>query len=239
MYNEFSRMQPSWDSEYVLIEWDGVLSLDVTMVKPLFNLLRQMKFTPKVFTMRNKSDDNSDIFEHIEERNVLFSNGEQKKDMIHSNGLKHKEVSYWIDSEFLNIVDKEDLDVLSSLVNNPNTPAIFKDETLSSSKKKYVMIDWDETMSLRSDFTFRFFSLFETKGFIPKILTARNEDDDNDDLLLWVDKKDVIFANRQQKKEILEKNGILLSDVAFWLDDTPSAIVSRDDFLKKLSYYNR
>lgn len=238
MQGDFSMGQPKFDNNYVLVDWDGVLSQNKELIKPLFNLLKQLSFIPKVFSQRKKEDDNKDIFEFFNESEVLFSEGYQKKDMIHANGLKFKEISYWIESDFRSVVDKEDLDKVLSLINNSNNEESKEPLSDSTTDVKYVMIDWDETMSLNPDFTFRFFSLFKNNKFIPKIFTARKESDDNSDIFLWVDKEDVLFANRTQKKDALKNYNISIDDVAFWLDDTPSAIINKNDFYYLYSYYN-
>lgn len=232
--------------KYVLIEWDGVLSENPEMVFPLLNLLNRLKYKTKIFTFRNESDNNSDIFSYLNEKDVFFSNKTSKKDLIHSFGLKHKKIAYWIDSEFRNIVDKEDLEKMLQLINSPD---FDKEKTLSEIKapkkevpedfKKYVMIDWDDTMSRSAEYTARFFALFERFGYTPKIFTARNDDGDNYDILAHVDKANILYANRKQKKEALSDYDIHIDEVAFWLDDMPSAVISKADFYKSFSYFNR
>lgn len=232
MNGDFSTKQPSFESRFVLVEWDGVLDINPKLAKPLFNLLRQLGFSPKLYTYRNKNDDNNVIFNYIDPNDVLFSNGKQKKDTLLENNIKLKNVSYWIDSAFENIVDKNDLSSVSYLLNKDNTPI------LESSGNRYVFIDWDDTMSLKPDFTFRFFALFEEFGFIPKIFTARNESDDNSDIFLYVDEDNVLFADREQKyTALVNKYNISRDDVAFWLDDSPSAIIDKKDFILNYSYF--
>lgn len=235
MNSEFSFKQPKLDSRYVMIEWDNTMSLNPKMVKPLFTMLKQIGFSPKIFVSRNKTDDNSDLLKWVEESDVLYSNGEQKKDAVHSNGLKHKNISYWIDNDFLNVVDKEDLDVLSNYVNSPED---LDNKKVFDNKDKYVFLDWDDTMSLRPDFAIRFLELFRSFGFKSKIFTARKESSDNSDIFLWVEESDVFFSNRKSKKESLSDYNLSLDNVAFWLDDLPHTVISKDDFFTKLSYYN-
>lgn len=236
MDGDFSNKQPKFTQKKVLIEWDGVLSLNPKMTKPLFNLLKQTGVDPTVLSFRKESNDNSDIFEYIEKDKVLFSNYQQKKDVLQKNNIKTDHLAYWIESDFRNVVDKENIDKLSSLLNNG-----FKspDEPKSASiEKPYVFLDWDETMSLRPDFTERFFHLFKEHGFTPKIFTARREKYDNSDIFLWVDEKDVLFANGKQKKDAMAELGINVDDVAFWLDDSPQDIIAIKDFYYLFSYYN-
>lgn len=237
MEGDFSFKQPKFVSKTVLIEWDGVLSLNTQMIKPLFILLKQTGVTPKVMTFRNKEEDNSDIFEHLSENEVLFSDKQQKKDAIHRNDLKHNNVAYWIENDFRNVVDTEDLDKLSLLINNgEQSPEI----SIEGNKvdKPYVFLDWDDTMSLRPDFVERFFHLFKEHGFTPKIFTARKEADDNSDIFLWVDESEVIFSNRKQKKDRMIELGIKEEDVAFWLDDSPRDIIAIKDYYYLFPYYN-
>lgn len=232
MDGDFKSMQPSFNSRYVLIDWETVLSPNPKMAKHLFNLLMQMGFSPKVTTYRKSTQDNNDIFNVVDPNDVLFSNNKQKKDSLSDNNIKLSDVSYWIDGAFENIVDKSDLSKVSHLLSVENTPVI------ESKGVKYVMIDWDETMSLKPDFTFRFFALFEEMGFVPKIFTARNETSDNSDLLLWVDEKDILFADREQKMTALvNKYNISRDDVAFWLDDSPVAVIDKKDVVYNYSYF--
>lgn len=236
MEGDFSFKQPKFSTKYVFIEWDGVLDINTQLVKPLFNLLKQTGVTPKVFTFRKKVADNSDIFHHVKESDVLFSDGEQKRDAIHRNNMKFSQVAYWIESDFRNVVDRENIDKLTTLRNNGlESPEAPIGET---KEKKYVFLDWDETMSLRPDFTTRFFHLFEELGFTPKIFTSRKEKGDNSDLFLYVDEKDVFFANRKQKKDAMFELGIKDEDVAFWLDDSPQDIIAIKDYFYLFNYYN-
>lgn len=236
MEGDFSFKQPRFSTKYVLIEWDGVLSRNTQLVKPLFNLLKQTGVTPKIFTFRKKDGDNSDIFKHAKESDVLFSDGEQKRDAIHRNNMKFSEITYWIESDFRNVVDRENIDKLTTLRNNglesPEAPTGDKKE------KPYVFLDWDETMSLRPDFTTRFFHLFEEFGFTPKIFTSRKEKNDNSDMFLYVNEDDVFFANGKQKKDAMSEFGIKDEDVAFWLDDSPQDIIAIKDYFYLFYYYN-
>lgn len=232
-------MKPKFYKQYVMIEWDSVMNLNLDLIKPLFNLIRQTGFVPKIFTFRKKEQDNHDIFEHFEEQDILFSGNKQKKDMLIDNGLKEKDIAYWIENDFSNVVDKNDLSHLSTLINQDNldnVKSVYKE--LEKTENKYVLIDWDETMSLNSQFAERFFDLFKRFGFIPKIYTARKELDDNSDIFLWINKEDVIFSNRKQKKDTLYLNGIPDKDIAFWLDDMPSAIINKQDFYNLFFYFN-
>lgn len=97
-------------------------------------------------------------------------------------------------------------------------------------QKKYVMIDWDDTMSLNPNMVKPLFALFSQFGFIPKIFTARKESDDNSDIFIYVEKDDVLFADREQKKNAaLFKYGIKNADIAFWIDDLPTSIIDSED----------
>lgn len=104
--------------------------------------------------------------------------------------------------------------------------------------KKYVMVDWDQTMGESPEMVKPLFALLKRFGYTPKILTARYENDDNLDIFQWVDKDDVLFSNRQQKKDVLLDFGIKRSDVAFWIDDQPSSIVDKEDLHSLLFYLN-
>lgn len=111
MDGEFSQNQMSFDpSKYVMIDWDETMSLKPAMVKPLFALMESFGFTPKIFTFRKESGDNSDIFMYVKQEDVFFSDGEQKKDaMLFKYGIKSKDVAFWIDDNPAAIVDKEDM----------------------------------------------------------------------------------------------------------------------------------
>ena len=236
MEGDFLYKQPKLSKKYVLVEWDGVLNRNTKLIKPFFMLLKQTGVVPKVFTFRNENDDNSDLLEHFKKEEVLFSNGNQKRDVLFQNGIKSKEVAYWVESDFRNVVDKENLDKLSSLLNNGQRSG----EQVESQnlEKPYVFLDWDHTMSLRPDFTERFFYLFKEYGFNPKVFTSRYKDKDNSDLLLWVNEEDIFFADMKQKKDRLDELNISEADVAFWLDDSPQDFVAVRDFYYLFSYYN-
>ncbi len=105
----------------------------------------------------------------------------------------------------------------------------FTTNQKSFDTKKYVMIDWDETMSLNPSMVAPLFALFSNYGFKPMIFTYRRESGDNDDIFAYVKESDVLFSDHQQKKDALSKYGILKSQVAFWIDDNPSAIVDKMD----------
>ncbi|MEX0290530.1 MAG: hypothetical protein AB3N14_15605 [Flavobacteriaceae bacterium] len=75
-------------------------------------------------------------------------------------------------------------------------------------------------------------------GLEVRIITARNEELDNSDLLTWVEASKVIFANGRQKKDVLFDHGIKRNQVAFWIDDQPSAIVDKEDICNLMYYFN-
>lgn len=104
---------------------------------------------------------------------------------------------------------------------------------------KYVMIDWDETLSLNTDMVKVLFNVFQQFGFIVKVFTARYENKDNSDIFIHVNKEDVFFADGKQKKDaLLFKYQIPERRVAFWIDDNPAAIVDKEDLHGLLSYLN-
>jgi hypothetical protein len=107
-----------------------------------------------------------------------------------------------------------------------------------SFSKQYVMLDYDNTVSLNPQMFLQIFDLLKRCGFIPKICTARHEDFDNSDIFLWFDEKDVIFCNGEQKKDVLYRHGIKRKEVAFWIDDKPAAIVDKEDLHGLLWYLN-
>lgn len=104
--------------------------------------------------------------------------------------------------------------------------------------KQYVMIDFDDTVSLNPQMFLQVFDLLSRCGFTPKICTARGEHCDNEDIFLWFDKTDVIFCDGRQKKDVLIENGIKRKEVAFWIDDNPSAIVDKEDICSLMGYFN-
>ncbi len=92
-------------------------------------------------------------------------------------------------------------------------------------KPMYVMIDWDETMSLSPETFLAIFQLFKEIQLKPMVITLRSPND-SDDILSWVDKSDVIFTSGKQKKDALVEAGIKVDQVAFWIDDAPETIPS-------------
>lgn len=94
------------------------------------------------------------------------------------------------------------------------------------SSKKYVMIDYDETISLNPIMFKQIFNLLQRCHFKPTICTARSKDAcDNSDIAVHFNLDDVIFCDGRQKEDVLRELHIL-KKVAFWIDDNPNAIVS-------------
>lgn len=105
-------------------------------------------------------------------------------------------------------------------------------------EERYVMIDFDDTASLSPEKFLQIIPIFESMGLTVRIFTARNESGDNSDIFSWFDKSMVLFSNREQKKDALWNYRIKRSQVAFWIDDSPSAIVDKEDLGSLLSYLN-
>ncbi|AUR92289.1 hypothetical protein NVP1170O_176 [Vibrio phage 1.170.O._10N.261.52.C3] len=118
MYGEFNYNQPSLSTLYVMIDWDDTASLNPYMFKELFLMLGSNGFIPKICTARGEHFDNEDIFEHFSPNEVIFCNGQQKKDILHLHDIKRSEVAFWIDDSPEAIVDKEDLGNLMWYFNN-------------------------------------------------------------------------------------------------------------------------
>lgn len=95
-------------------------------------------------------------------------------------------------------------------------------------ENKYVMVDWDDTMSLSPEHFQQIFKLFEDMQLIPMVITARHPSDSSD-IYAWVNEDRVIFCNGKQKKDVLTEHGIEKNQVAFWVDDSPEAIISKSD----------
>lgn len=105
-------------------------------------------------------------------------------------------------------------------------------------ENKYVMLDFDETASINPEKFIQIIHIIESMGLIVKVFTARNENGDNSDIFTWFNKEKVLFANGQQKKDALWDHGIRRDQVAFWIDDSPSAIVDKEDIGNLMGYFN-
>lgn len=105
-------------------------------------------------------------------------------------------------------------------------------------EKKYVMIDFDDTASLNPEVFKQIIILLQTMGLEVRIYTARKETRDNSDIFIWFNKEIVLFSNGKQKKDALWDYGIKRSQVAFWIDDSPEAIVDKEDIGNLLGYLN-
>lgn len=235
--SEFSMMQPQFDKRYVMIDWDDTASLNPQMFLQIFSILKENNFTPKIFTARKEIENNEDIFLWFKKEDVLFSNGQQKKDAMFDYRIFNNDVSFWIDDQPQNIVDKEDLDRIKHMFTEPENVLDLKYK-VDKDSRPFIMIDWDETMSLNPEMFLKIIDLFSRLRYNVKIFTARRSTQDNSDIFAYVDKKDVLFAEREPKIDALQFYGIKEKNVAFWIDDMPSAIINKKYLIQLLGYLN-